>query len=41
MEAPGWLLACKVPSVAQVILTLAVCGSLTCIQYAPALLTLW
>lgn len=28
MEAPGWLMACKVLSVAQVILLLAVCGSL-------------
>lgn len=28
MEAPGWLLACKVLSVAQAILLSAVCGSL-------------
>lgn len=28
VEAPGWLLACKVPSVVQVILMSAVCGSL-------------
>lgn len=41
MEAPGWLLACKVPSVAPVVTMLAVCGSLTCIQYAPTLLALW
>lgn len=42
MEAPGWLMACKVLSVAQVITVAgSVWISLTRIQYAPNLLTLW